>query len=171
MCLCVGALGAAFVGFLGFMLCLFVGRRCVVVLCHRSAVGGLFLCPFGWFWRSLYFLDVSRKGLVCRCSVLAVSIIMYFQIFVGADRRCCVVRLFGFCFFVPCFFCGEGLVRIACWFLAIVPSSLLSKLLCVFRTSHSSLVFCWRRFSRSAKGRAVVVDPVPRWVEVFSSAT
>jgi len=96
---------------------------------------------------------------------------MYFQNFVGAGCRCCVVRLFAFCVFVSCFFYGEGLVLLPCWFLVIVPSSLSSKLLCAFPTSHSSSVFSWRRFSRSLRGRSVEVDLVPRWVEVFSSTT
>ena len=89
----------------------------------------------------------------------------------GAGHRCCVVLFVCvFCFY-SVFLFGEGLVLLSCWFLVIVPSSLSSKLLCAFPTSHSSLVFSWRRFSRYAKGHAIVVDSVPGWVEVFSSVT
>jgi len=70
-----------------------MGRHCVIVLCHWSVVGGLFCVVLCWFWRSLSFLDVTRKALVLRRSVLAVSVIHVPSDYCGAGRRCWVVRL------------------------------------------------------------------------------
>jgi len=46
LCIRVGALGGCLCWFFGFGMCLSVGRHCVVVLCHWSVDGGLFLCRF-----------------------------------------------------------------------------------------------------------------------------
>jgi len=115
-CLRIGALGAAFVRYFCSVLCLFVGRRWVVGLCHRSAAGGLFYVVLCWFWRSLSFLDVTRKGLVRRCSVLAVAVIHVPSDFLWG--LVVVVVLFiclGLVFLFHVSFVERGL----CWFLVL----------------------------------------------------
>ncbi|RHN72664.1 hypothetical protein MtrunA17_Chr2g0290231 [Medicago truncatula] len=109
--------------------------RCLVVVELLCVV----LC---WFWRSLSFLDVTRKGLVCKRFVFAVAVInIPSNSLWGMIVVVVLFVLFGSCVFVPCFFLGEGLVLVSRWFLVIVPSSLSSKLLCAFPTSPSSSVF------------------------------
>jgi len=75
-----------------FLLC-FLGLFCVVLCC---------------LWRSLSFLDVTRKGLVRRHSTLAVAVIhVPSDILWGWSSLLCF-RLFGSCVFFAVFHSWRG---------------------------------------------------------------